>query len=221
MLYHNIFMIATSQTATKLTSVIIRPASMGDIYPILGLHSEAFADKFGAAFGARGQGQGIEAMAEAWRRQGTMALRGMYVAVLDHQVIGTITMRTWEMSHDTSGAAEAAFHQVLGPWRAMRSIFALSLLDHAITRDEGYVTDVAVLSAYRRKGVAQLLLDEAEQQARLRNKHYLSLYVSAGNAGARTLYTRQGFTEHQRRRSWLAGWILRQRVWIYMRKELL
>src|ERR1043165_1803299 len=138
-------LVTSSQSAVPL-QVDIRPAQMSDIYPILGLHREAFADKFGAAFGARGAARGIEAMAEAWRRQGINALRGMLVAIADDRVIGTITLRTWEMGGDNSGAAELAFHQVLGAWGAMRSIFALSLLDHLISRDEGYITDVAVLN---------------------------------------------------------------------------
>jgi ribosomal protein S18 acetylase RimI-like enzyme len=213
-------MLVTTQASAAPLTIDIRPARMDDVYPILGLHHEAFADKFGAAFGARGAARGIEAMAEAWRRQGANALRGMLVAVADSHVIGTITLRTWEMGSDNSGAAELAFHQVLGAWGAMRSIFALSLLDHLIGRDEGYITDVAVLSSYRRRGVAQALLARAEEDARIRRKRFLGLYVSAANQGARRLYLGAGFAEHHKRRSLLAGWLLRQRVWIYMRKDV-
>jgi len=212
-------LITTYASAAPLT-IDIRPARMEDIYPILALHHEAFADKFGAAFGAYGATRGIEAMAEAWRRQGASALRGMLVATADNQVIGTITLRTWEMAGDNTGAAELAFHQVLGTWGALRSIFALSLLDHPIARDEGYITDVAVLSQYRRRGVAQALLARAEEEARIRRKRYLGLYVSASNRGAYELYRRCGFAARRVRRSLLAGWVLRQRSWIFMRKDL-
>lgn len=194
---------------------------MDDIYQILGLHREAFADKFGAAFGVRGIARGVEAMAETWRRQGGVALRGMYVALLDDQIVGTITMRTWEMSGDDSGIAEMTFHQALGPWGALRSIFTLSLLDHTIARDEAYLTDVAVRSDYRRRGVATALLAHAEHEARQRYKRYLGLYVSAANLAAIALYTRAGFVERRRRRSLFAALVLRQHVWMYMRKELL
>ena len=198
----------------------IRAARMDDIYPILRLHCEAFADKFGAAFGVRGTARGIEAMAEAWRRQGRSALRGMFVADSDGLVVGTISLRTWDMASDTSGAAEIAFHQVLGVWGAVRSIFALSLLDHTIERSEGYITDVAVLARYRRNGIARALLDHVEQEARQRGKKFLGLYVSASNTPARRLYTSAGFVDYRTRRSWLAGLILHQRSWIYMRKDL-
>ena len=213
-------MLVTTHASTAPLTIDIRPARMDDIYPILGLHREAFADKFGAAFGANGAARGIEAMAEAWRRQGVIALRGMLVAAVDNQVVGTITLRTWEMVGDTSGAAELAFHQVLGAWGAIRSIFALSLLDHPIGHDEGYITDVAVLGPYRRRGVAQALLERVEDEARQRRKRFLGLYVSSANQGARRLYTRAGFAEYHKRRSLLAAWLLHQRVWIYMRKDV-
>jgi ribosomal protein S18 acetylase RimI-like enzyme len=214
-------MLVTSSQSTAPLLVDIRPAQMSDIYPILGLHREAFADKFGAAFGANGMARGVEAMAEAWRRQGASALRGMFVAEWDSQVIGTVTLRTWEMGGENTGAAEMAFHQMLGSWGAIRSIFALSLLDHQIDRAEGYITDVAVLATYRRRGVAQALLVRAEEEARMRRKRYLGLYVSAANVEARRLYERAGFVERRVRRSLLAGMVLGQRSWVFMRKDLL
>jgi ribosomal protein S18 acetylase RimI-like enzyme len=213
-------MVVTSPQSAEPLQIDIRAAQMSDIYPILDLHREAFADKFGAAFGTKGMARGVEAMAEAWRRQGVASLRGMWVATADGQVIGTITLRTWEMGGDNSGAAEMAFHQVLGAWGAIRSIFALSLLDHQIDRAEGYITDVAVLAPFRRRGVAQALLARAEEEARARRKRFLGLYVSAANASARRLYQRAGFAQRRTRRSLLAGLVLSQRSWIFMRKDL-
>ena len=213
-------MLVTSDQLTSSLQIDIRPAQMIDIYPILSLHQEAFADKFGAAFGANGTARGVEAMAEAWRRQGASALRGMLVAEAGGQVVGTITLRTWEMGGDNTGAAEMAFHQVLGAWGAIRSIFALSLLDHQIDRAEGYITDVAVLSQFRRHGIAQALLARAEDEARVRRKRYLGLYVSAKNHGAQALYQGRGFVNRRMRHSLLAGWMIGQRSWIFMRKDL-
>lgn len=206
-----------SQPPAPLT-VEIRPAHMSDIYPILHLHREAFADKFGAAFGSHGYDRGVEALAEAWRRQGHGALRGMLVAVAEGQVIGTTTLRTWEMGGDDTTAAEMAFHRVLGPWGAFRSILTLSLLDHQIARDEGYITDVAVLSTHRRHGVAQQLLARAEDEARLRRKRSVTLYVSAANQGAVQLYRRVGYEQVRVRRSMMAGLVLRRWAWVFMRK---
>jgi ribosomal protein S18 acetylase RimI-like enzyme len=144
----------------------------------------------------------------------------MLVAYVDDQVVGTTTLRTWEMGGDNTGAAEMAFHQVLGTWGVLRSTFALSLVDHQIDRAEGFISDVAVLGPYRRRGIARALLTRAEEEARIRRKRYLGLYVSGSNQAAQELYLRLGFITRRVRRSLLAGLILHQRTWVYMRKEL-
>lgn len=216
-------MSSTSSTpipASALPALQIRLARIEDIKPILELHCEAFADKFGSAFGVNGTTRGVAALEASWRRQGAQALRGMFVAEYAGRVIGTTTLRTWEMGNDDTGATELAFQQVLGLWGAMRSIFALSLLDHRVGRGEGFITDVAVLASLRRRGVARALLARVEEEARLRSKHYLGLYVSGANLGARTLYQRLGFYEARVRRSWLTRVIFGQREWVYMRKDL-
>lgn len=201
-------------------AVLIRTAQMDDIYPVLQLHSEAFADKFGAAFGTRGSARGVEALAEAWRRQGTSSLRGMLVAVVDGEIVGTTTLRTWEMGGDDAAAAEWAFQRVLGVWGALRSMFALSLLDHQIARDEGYITDVAVRGDFRRRGIAQMMLARAEDEARVRRKRFLSLYVSASNHGARQLYANNGFITVRTRYSFPSALLLRRWAWVFMRKPI-
>jgi ribosomal protein S18 acetylase RimI-like enzyme len=215
---------SAAQPATRsMTGAIvaqIRPARLDDVAPILSLHREAFADKFGGAFGPGGAERGAAALATAWRRQGPSAMRGMFVAEYEGAIIGTTTLRTCEMGGDDGGAAEIAFHEQLGLWRAVRSLFALSLLDHRIERREGFITDVAVLSPYRRGGVARALLARAEQEAQLRSKRFLGLYVSAGNSAARELYERIGFHSVRVRRSLLARLIFGQGSWVYMRKDL-
>ncbi len=212
---------STVREARPPVPVTIRAARLDDVEPILALHREAFADKFGGAFGRGGVERGANALATAWRRQGPSAMRGMLVADHEGQVIGTTTVRTWEMGGDDGSAAELAFQEELGLWGATRSLFALSLLDHHIERGEGFITDVAVLAPYRRGGVARALLARAEQEARLRSKRFLGLYVSASNAGARALYRKLGFREVRTRRSLLAWLIFGQGRWLYMRKELL
>ena len=65
------------------------------------------------------------------------------------------------------------------------------------------------------------LLERAEDEARARRKRFLGLYVSATNEGAQDLYRRAGFEQRRVRRSLLAGLMLGQRAWIFMRKDLL
>jgi ribosomal protein S18 acetylase RimI-like enzyme len=198
----------------------VRLARVDDIDAVVALHRVAFADKFGGAFGRAGVDRGAQAIASAWRRQGAQALRGMYVATVGERVVGTATLRTWEMGSDDGGATEAAFQQVLGVWGALRSLYALSLIDHRIGRDEGFITDVAVAEAYRRRGIARQLLAHLEEEAALRHKHFLALYVSARNQGARRLYEQLGYCDARTRRSWLASFFFGQGRWIYMRKAI-
>ncbi len=197
----------------------IRTARLEDSYPILRLHSAAFADQFGAAFG-RQRDRGIDALADAWRRQGSAVMRGLYLACLGDEIVGTIALRTSDMRFDTSGATEIAFHRALGPWGAMRSMFALSLIDHRVGREEGFISDVAVSAAYQRRGIARLLLAHVEREARARRCRYLGLYVSAANLRARALYQTAGFTDIRTRRSLLALLVVRQYAWNYMRKPV-
>ncbi|MEI7768487.1 MAG: GNAT family N-acetyltransferase [Chloroflexales bacterium] len=199
----------------------IRPARLDDIAAIIGLHSRAFADTFGGAFGRSGIERGSQALATAWRRQGAASMRGMLVADQDGLLIGTITLRTWEMSGDDTSAAELAFQEALGLWGAARSLFALSLLDHRIDPHEGFLADVAVLEPYRRSGVARSMIARVEEEARARRKRFLGLYVSTHNTHARSLYLSLGFADAHIRRSLLAWLFFGQGTWHYMRKSLL
>ncbi|MEL7586756.1 MAG: N-acetyltransferase [Prolixibacteraceae bacterium] len=55
------------------------------------------------------------------------------------------------------------------------------------------IYSVAVSPAHRGKGLARLLLTEAEKLARLNGNHYLTLEVSEVNHEAVRLYLRKGF----------------------------
>ncbi|NJN67675.1 MAG: GNAT family N-acetyltransferase [Chloroflexaceae bacterium] len=212
--------VAIPPAVALLPTLRIRPATMSDIRAILVVHREAFADKFRCAFGNKRIARGTEALAAAWQRQGIASLHGMFVAEWHGTIVGTTMLRTWDMATGYSGATEQVFHQVLGLWGAARSIFALSLLNHRINPNEGFITDVAVLTSFRRRGVARKLLNYAEERAQSQRKSYLGLYVSSTNRGARLLYEHLGFRQVRVRRSWLMRLIFHQRDWIYMRKNL-
>lgn len=62
-----------------------------------------------------------------------------------------------------------------------------------------YIAGLAVLPEFRRKGVARRLLAQAETQAKSLGLEQLSLICFEQNAGARTLYAREGFREIARR----------------------
>ncbi len=63
--------------------------------------------------------------------------------------------------------------------------------------DYAYVSDVAVLDRYRRRGLGRALLEAAEDYARERGATLLRIGVLAANQGARSLYEGQGFRDRE------------------------
>ncbi len=68
--------------------------------------------------------------------------------------------------------------------------------------DEGYVDNLAVDPAFRRRGAASALLRACLREAEARQLRFLSLEVRAGNAPAIALYAAHGFSEVGRRRGY-------------------
>lgn len=61
--------------------------------------------------------------------------------------------------------------------------------------DEGYITNVVVHPAYRRKGVASALLQELEAYAQAHGLTRITLEVRASNQKAIALYEKMGYEE--------------------------
>lgn len=69
-----------------------------------------------------------------------------------------------------------------------------------IVLDEAYVTNLAVLPAFRRKGFGRRLLEAMIDACRKRQCAFLSLEVRESNAAAQSLYRSCGFTLRGRRK---------------------
>ena len=78
---------------------------------------------------------------------------------------------------------------------AMRGQTVLGYLGMHHILDEGHITNLAVGPAYRREGVARMLLLELIAYARERNFAFLTLEVRASNQAAATLYSGLGFVQ--------------------------
>lgn len=61
--------------------------------------------------------------------------------------------------------------------------------------DEGSLTDIAVLPAKRKKGVASLLMEALVDEAQKRNLQFVTLEVRQSNTPAISLYRKFGFEE--------------------------
>lgn len=62
-----------------------------------------------------------------------------------------------------------------------------------VVLDEGYIGNVAVRPAYRRRGIAGALLQALETLGREKALSFLTLEVRAGNAPAIALYEKNGY----------------------------
>jgi ribosomal protein S18 acetylase RimI-like enzyme len=68
-------------------------------------------------------------------------------------------------------------------------------MDYFNGEKHAYISDVAVDAAFEGKGIGRLLLETAENWARSKDYHLLTLYVFAGNTRAQRLYEKHGFQQ--------------------------
>jgi len=99
-------------------------------------------------------------------------------------------------------------------------IAPLNTLENLV-RGSWYVNILAVKPAWRRRGVARMLLEGAEARARAADCRELSIIVSDANVAARALYGRFGFVLRDARPMVKTGWSAPGATWLLMTKPLL
>lgn len=67
--------------------------------------------------------------------------------------------------------------------------------------DEGYVTNIAVTSSARRRGIGRALVEGLKQKAEEMALSFISLEVRVSNAAAIALYEKQGFKRMGKRKN--------------------
>ena len=72
---------------------------------------------------------------------------------------------------------------------------AMGYIGFNMVLDEGYIANLAVKEKYRRKGVANALLQKVVDTAKENNLAFVSLEVREGNIPAINLYNKFGFTK--------------------------
>ena len=200
----------------------VRLAEPEEDSAIAALVVEGFLDKFRPIFGSR-MDRSVKIM-EKWigleHASGgvtSLVIEG-YTAT---ELAGSVGVRTVESRDDVLAR---------GLWRNLsrnlgfpRAVWATTLLSYprySSSPSEAYVERLVVSPAFRRHGMARRLLSAAEDLARESGKKTIGLHVSANNLPALRLYEDEGYEEVSRQRSYLTGYFLSIREWLYLKKEL-
>ncbi len=150
--------------------------------------ARAFKDKFNPAFGT--EDIAIRALTPYIAAEMTRRGNHVFVATVGDVIVGSVSVSTQKSI--VSGVA-GMFYQAIGFWNTVRAIVVLSFLsDPAPAPDEAYVEVLGVAPEYQRRGVGRALMVAAEEMARSLHKQRLTLYVTANNRAAQTLYLSRG-----------------------------
>ena len=200
----------------------VRLAEPGEDPAIATLVVEGFLDKFRPIFGQR-MDRSVKIM-EKWigleHASGgvtSLVIEG-YTAT---ELAGSVCVRMAESREDVlARGLWRNLNRNLGFARAVWATTLLSYPRYSSTSSEAYVERLVVSPAFRRHGMARRLLSAAEDLARDSGKETVGLHVSANNLPALRLYENEGYEEISRQRSYLTGYFLSIRDWLYLKKEL-
>lgn len=175
-------------TNDREISPVVRRATEADAPGIARVVARAFKEKFHPAFGT--EEKAIRALTPYVAAEMTRRGNYVFVATVGEAVVGSVSLSTQKSV--VSGIA-GMFYRAVGFWGTVRALVVLSFLsDPAPAPDEAYVEVLGVAPEYQRQGVGRALMIAAEEMARSLHKQRLTLYVTANNRAAQTLYLSRG-----------------------------
>ena len=200
----------------------VRDAGPRDDADIAGLVVEGFLDKFRPIFGRRMDRS--MAVMDKWVRL-EHSLGGVRSLVIENnvnaEIAASVGVRTGSSQDEAlSRGLWEALRRNLGFPRASWAASLLSYPRYAASTSEAYVERLVVSPAFRRRGIARLLLAAAEDLARETGKETVGLHVGGNNLAALRLYEAEGYKQAGRQRSLLTNYLLDIREWLYLKKEL-
>lgn len=200
----------------------VRFADAEDDPAIAALVVEGFLEKFRPVFGGR-MDRSLRVM-EKWITLEHIS-GGVTSLVTEGyspaELAGSVGVRTAPSREDVLAR---------GLWRSLtrnlgfpRAVWATTLLSYprySYAPSEAYVERLVVSPSFQRRGIARGLLSAAEDFARDAGKETVGLHVSSNNLGALRLYEAEGYRQAGRQRSFLTGYFLDAREWLYLQKPL-
>lgn len=198
----------------------VRPARSEDDPRIAALVVEGFVDKFRPVFGDRWElSVGIM---EKWidLEHSAGGVRSLVVES-DGEIVASVGIRMDEAEEEAvARGLWRTLRRTLGVPRTLWATTLLSYPSYFSRSTEAYVERLVVTPGHRNQGMARSLLHSAESLARKAGKETIGLHVSGNNEAAIKLYRDESYTEASRQRSFLTGYFLGIRNWLYMKKEL-
>jgi ribosomal protein S18 acetylase RimI-like enzyme len=200
----------------------VRLAGPDEDPAIAALVVEGFVDKFRSVYGER-MDRSVRIM-EKWIRL-EHASGGVTSLVIEGyaaaEIAGSIGVRTADSREDVlARGLWRIFTRNLGFPRAVWATTLLSYPRYSSTSSEAYIERLVVAPDFRRQGMARRLIAAAENFARDAGKKTVGLHVSGNNLPALLLYENEGYEEISRQHSYLTGYFLNIKDWLYLRKEL-
>lgn len=198
----------------------VRPARSEDDPRIAALVVEGFVDKFRPVFGDRWELS--VAIMEKWigLEHSAGGVRSLVVES-DGEIMASVGIRMDEAEEEVvARGLWRTLRRALGVPRTLWATTLLSYPSYFSRSTEAYVERLVVTPDHRNRGMARSLLHSAESLARQAGKETIGLHVSGNNEAAIKLYTDESYTEVSRQRSFLTGYFLGIRNWLYMKKEL-
>ena len=200
----------------------VRLAGPDEDPAIAALVVEGFLDKFRLVYGRR-MDRSVKIM-EKWIKL-EHASGGVTSLVIEGyaaaELAGSVGVRTAEFRDDVvSRGLWRIFSRNLGFPRALWATTLFSYPRYSSISSEAYIERLVVSPDFRRQGMARRLLAAAEDFARYAGKKTVGLHVSGNNLPALRLYENEGYEEIHRQRSYMTGYFLNIRDWLYLKKEL-
>jgi len=176
---------------------LVRPYRGGDSRAAIALLYESSGGMYDRYAGNRRLAE--RALARALARAGNSASADVvWVAELDGQVAGAMAAMPFAEWSTRARSFLRVTLLSIPPWRWPNAIRLYRASSHAAPAPPPacfYVDSLATAEGQRRRGVARVLLDDAERQARRHGLQSLALDTWADNTAARALYLRAGFEE--------------------------
>jgi GNAT superfamily N-acetyltransferase len=199
----------------------VRLAGPDEDPAIAALVVEGFLDKFRPIFGRR-MDRSVKIM-ENWIRleHASGGVTSLVIEGYAAELAGSIGVRTAESREDVlARGLWRVFSRNLGLPRAVWATTLLSYPRYSSSATEAYIERLVVSPEFRRQGMARRLLAAGEDFARDAGKTTVGLHVNGNNLPALRLYENEGYVEVSRQRSYLTGYFLNMKDWLYLKKEL-